>query len=93
MIVNSPDQSDFFFGVPQRLDAEDLGDPPGVIPWWTFTTPGTGAPLTGPPLCPCLLSAWPSKCKLIWLVRTLVEPRLFPYGHLFFMKAVPVSKV
>ena len=27
-----------------------LGDPPGIIPWWTFTTPGTGAPLTGPPM-------------------------------------------
>ena len=50
----------FFLVFPSALTLRTWGDPPGIIPWWTFTTPGTGAPLTGPPMCPCLLSVWPS---------------------------------
>ena len=42
---------------PSALTLGTEGDLPGIVTWRAFTTPGTGAPITGPPQCPIPLSA------------------------------------
>ena len=34
---------------PSALTLGIWGDLPGIVTWGAFTTPGTGAPITGPP--------------------------------------------
>ena len=57
----------FFFSVfLSALTLRTWGDPPGVIPWWTLTTPGTGAPLSPGLLCvpACLVHGRPGRASL-----------------------------
>ena len=38
-----------FLVFPSALTLGTEGDLPGIVTWRAFTTPGTGAPITGPP--------------------------------------------
>ena len=39
----------FSLAFPSALTLGTSGDLPGIVTWRAFTTPGTGAPITGPP--------------------------------------------
>ena len=47
--LGDTDRLFFSLAFPSALTLGTLGDLPGIVTWRKFTTPGTGAPITGPP--------------------------------------------